>query len=103
MAFILSCSAFKTSKTLRTPICSSAFVPSTALVEDFTADSFIDEITGANYYKLHVDLNEDAKSQGVDLQTGMPAEVYITTGEKTLLSYLLDPINSTIRKSFREN
>lgn len=75
----------------------------TGVVSHVSADSFVDEVTGADYYKVHIDLNEDAKLQGVDLQTGMPAEVYITTGEKTLLSYLLDPINSTIRKSFRED
>ena len=33
---------------------------------------------------------------------GMPAEVYIVTGERTMLQYLLKPFTDTLRQSFRE-
>lgn len=67
-----------------------------------SADSFVDNNTGGTFYNVHVELNKMAGELEIDLQPGMPAEVYITTGEKTFLSYLMDPITDTMRKSFRE-
>jgi hypothetical protein len=33
----------------------------------------------------------------------MPAEVFITTTERTLLQYLLQPITQTFARTFRES
>jgi hypothetical protein len=33
----------------------------------------------------------------------MPAEVYITTGERTALDYLLGPFYDSLRRAFRES
>ena len=37
------------------------------------------------------------------LIAGMPAEVFIKTGEKTLLQYLADPLVDTVARSFIED
>ena len=33
---------------------------------------------------------------------GMPVDVIIATGERTVVQYLVDPLTDTIRKSMRE-
>ena len=37
------------------------------------------------------------------LYPGMPAEVLIVTGERTALSYLVEPITRSLNRSLREN
>ena len=38
----------------------------------------------------------------VALTPGMPAEVYITIAERTMLDYLLQPVFDSLRRAFRE-
>lgn len=46
-----------------------------------------------SYYSAIISVRaDDLKRYKVDLTPGMPAEVMITTGERAILSYLLDPI-----------
>ena len=33
---------------------------------------------------------------------GMPAEVYVSTGERTAIAYLMQPLTDSMRSSFRE-
>jgi hypothetical protein len=40
---------------------------------------------------------------GIALAPGMPAEVLIVTGERTLLDYLLRPLADTLRRGLRES
>ena len=52
-----------------------------------SADALIDESRHINYYsaEIHIDSSELARLNGVQLYPGMPAEVMIVTGERTLL------------------
>ncbi len=70
-----------------------------------SADRLVDERTGASYYSAQVaiDAGELQRLDGVTLQPGMPAEVMINTGSRTMLGYLWDPIGSAIERSFRED
>jgi multidrug efflux pump subunit AcrA (membrane-fusion protein) len=43
-----------------------------------------------------------AQAQGVKLQAGMPAEVYIRGEERTPLQYLLEPVTQVLRHAARE-
>ena len=43
-----------------------------------------------------------AESFARELQPGMPGDVLITTGERTILQYLFGPISDLIAKSMRE-
>ncbi len=74
-------------------------------VERVSADSFVDQNTGQKYYtaRVRIDDNQiDQLTSNVELYPGMPADVQIVTGERTVLSYLTDPITSTFDKAFRE-
>ncbi len=72
-----------------------------------SADSFVDEVTGMPYYEAEVRLTKEGHKQLKEnkffLVHGMPAEVMIKTGERTVLSYLLKPIRRMFTKAFRED
>ncbi|MFM9269732.1 HlyD family type I secretion periplasmic adaptor subunit [Halomonas elongata] len=76
------------------------------VVRHVSADSFEDESTGVNYYKARVDVSpDDREALGDDLQllSGMPAEVMIETGQKTLAEYLLQPVTDMLRRALRQD
>jgi HlyD family secretion protein len=75
-------------------------------VESVSADALTDEHSGETYYraKVTVDRGDLALAPpGVELVPGMPAEVLIATTERTLLSYLLQPIQEILARTFRES
>lgn len=72
-------------------------------------DSLVEPATGASYYAVRVvvpeeELAELARGAAIaPLIPGMPAEVVILTGERTVLRYLLDPLTDTLRVALRED
>ena len=56
------------------------------------------------YYTVWIRLamNELQRIADKDLKPGMPAEVFIQTGNRTALSYLLKPLTDQIKRTFRE-
>ena len=60
--------------------------------------------TGQPYYVVRVSVPQGASGRTNDLRLipGMPAEVHITTGERTALSYLLKPLRDQVAKAFTE-
>ncbi|MGR8920135.1 MAG: HlyD family type I secretion periplasmic adaptor subunit [Gammaproteobacteria bacterium] len=79
------------------------------VVIKLSPDSLVDE--GAEdsepYYKARVEIAEnglaDLHQAGLSLKAGMPAEVLINTGERTLLRYLMDPLSDLAARSFIED
>ena len=74
-------------------------------VANITADSLVDQNTGEPYYQVRVStdssvLNKDGKSYAI--MPGMISTVEIMTGRKTILSYLLKPINKARDEAMRE-
>jgi len=69
-----------------------------------SADSLIDEVTGQPYFEAKVALHEeDLYLLGDDnLVPGMPADVLIKTGSRTLLGYLTSPLQRMFEYSFIE-
>ena len=69
-----------------------------------SADRLTDESTGEAYYTARVELDDpdDPRLEGLTLQPGMPAEVLIRTGERTLVDYLVRPVAQSISRSLRE-
>ena len=67
-------------------------------------DVTVDEQTGLSYYKAEVKMNEGelAKLEGQELVAGMPVEVYIQTGERTPLNYLMKPITDYFNRALTE-
>jgi len=71
-----------------------------------SADILLDEITGENYFLGRIKISDKSlKSlkENIAIYPGMPAEVFIITGSRTLLSYLLSPIKDATYKAFRDD
>lgn len=74
-------------------------------VANITADSLVDEKTGEPYYQVRVTtdkstLQRDGKTYSII--PGMICSVDIKTGRKTILNYLLKPINKAREEAMRE-
>lgn len=72
-------------------------------VSEVSADVFQDEVTGLNYYRvvLLLDDAEMAKLENLTLLPGMPVEAYLKTSERTPLSYLTKPLTDYFNRAFR--
>lgn len=88
----------------------SAFKSATTLVAEGTiltisADRLVPESGAAPYYlaQVEVDPASLARMPHLRLLPGMPAEVLINTGTRTLLQYLLQPASNVIARSFIED
>lgn len=76
------------------------------IVRQVSADSIVDQATGQRYFLARVEVDPAGLAtlpEGVPLSAGMPAEVLIKTGERTLLNYLVEPLLDSVRRSFRED
>jgi hypothetical protein len=69
-----------------------------------SADRIDDERTGESYFNARIEIDEEQlkKLEGVELSPGMPADVLIVTGSRTLFAYLVAPISDSFNKAFRE-
>ena len=75
----------------------------TGVVETVSPDVAVDERTGTSYFTARIKLPADALATlGKSLFPGMPVEVFVTTGERTALSYLVKPLTDQIAHMFRE-
>ena len=90
-------------------VCLSAFNQRFTPTVDSTvswvsADKITDSSSGEEYYTARIELKDqnDPKLNGLTLQPGMPAEVLIRTGERTLIQYLVSPVEQSISRSLRE-
>lgn len=79
-------SAFNASKTPHIP----------AEIVNVAADRSVDEKTGAPYYHVRVKVTPAGAKKIAELKLnivpGMPAELFVKTGERTMMSYLLKPL-----------
>jgi len=74
------------------------------IVENVFPDSLVDQNTGQTYYSARIVLAKGVSlPEDKVLQPGMPAEVLIVTGQRTALSYLVEPITRSLGRSLREN
>ena len=75
------------------------------VVRYISADQLSDPRTGTQHYIAQVAVDAAslrAAGDGVHLQPGMRAELFIKTGERTVLDYLLEPVAATLRRALRE-
>lgn len=90
---------------IRFPAFSTRRIPTIlGKVETIAADAMLDEYTKEPYYLARVVVDTSTLPSDVHerLIPGMPADVLITTGERTLLQYLVGPISDLFAKSMRE-
>ena len=76
----------------------------TGKLQYVSADSMLDERSGMTYFIIRVSITAEelAKLPSDGLIPGMPAEVFVQTGERTALEYLLQPLSDTIDRAWRE-
>jgi epimerase transport system membrane fusion protein len=71
------------------------------------ADALMDEATKQPYYEVKVLPDSEAVSllekQGWLLVSGMPADTYIMTHERTLFSYIIKPLSVMFSRAFNED
>ncbi|WP_159718913.1 HlyD family type I secretion periplasmic adaptor subunit [Geminicoccus flavidas] len=71
-------------------------------IREVSPDRLQDPATLEPYYLARVAV-DSTLPDGVHMAPGMPAEVMILTSERTLLSYLMQPVTETLRRGLRES
>lgn len=76
----------------------------TGRIVDISADSLEDDRTGQAYYTARVtfDSAQPAAVAELDLVPGMPADLFVNTGERSALSYLTQPLQDRLARTFIE-
>jgi len=76
-------------------------------VTNVAADRNVDERTGMPYYIVHVKVTPaGAKmiaNHKMDIRPGMPVELFVKTGERTMMNYLLKPLVDRAQSSMSED
>jgi membrane fusion protein, type I secretion system len=76
----------------------------TGTVSYVSADLSHDEQSNAGFYTVKIDLpsGERHRLSGMTLVSGMPVEIFLQTGSRTMLRYLLKPITDQFHRMFNE-
>jgi HlyD family secretion protein len=74
------------------------------VVSYVSADVSHDQQTNAAYFTVRMMLPDDERRRlaGLQLVSGMPAEVFMQTGSRTMMSYLLKPLTDQFNRAFVE-
>lgn len=76
-------------------------------VINVSADRSVDERTGVPYYVVRVKVTPEGEKligkHKLDIQPGMPADLFVKTGERTMMNYLLKPVMDRARSSLSED
>jgi HlyD family type I secretion membrane fusion protein len=75
-----------------------------AHVVNVSADVTSDPKTGQSYYVARLEMDDRAKRSigELKLMPGMPVEIFMSTGERTALSYLAKPFTDQMSRAFKE-
>jgi len=84
------------------PFASRNLLPLNGEVVQVGADSIVDEKTQEAYYsmRIRVPMDELSKYEGLYMSPGMPADVTVVTGERTMAQYLAEPLLRAVRNAF---
>jgi protease secretion system membrane fusion protein len=76
-------------------------------VETVSADRSVDERTGTPYYKVRVKVTPAGEKMiaehKLNIIPGMPVELFVKTGERTMMNYLLKPVFDRAKSSLSED
>jgi HlyD family type I secretion membrane fusion protein len=79
--------------------------PMAAKVVLVSADKIVNEKAGTSYYRadLRIDSKELTKlKQSAQITPGMPAQVMVVTGERTIMGSLISPITDTLHDALHD-
>lgn len=63
----------------------------------------VNEKTGASFYRVHVQLDERVVArERLELKPGMPAEMFVSTGSRSMLSYVTKPLRDQFQRAFND-
>lgn len=71
-----------------------------------SADRLTDERSGLPYFLARIEIEPNhlaEEAPRVEVLAGMPAEIMIQTGQRTLFEYLVEPLSQSINRAFREH
>ncbi len=73
-------------------------------VSHVAADVSLDQKTAATFYTIHVKIppEELKRLEGLRLVPGMPVETFVQTDPRTVMSYLVRPMQDHLMRAFRE-
>lgn len=73
-------------------------------VTQISADRLIDDITGLPYYQLIAKVSPEGLEMlpNLKIRPGMPVEMFVKTGERTMMNYLLKPIIDRLQLAMSE-
>lgn len=75
-------------------------------VEEVSADRALDERTGTPYYKVRVKVTPKGARMVAEhrlaIRPGMPVELFVSTGERTMMNYLLKPVFDRAKSALTE-
>jgi HlyD family type I secretion membrane fusion protein len=73
-------------------------------VQSLSADSMVDDASKQSYYavRIAIDYGTLSPETANRILLGMQADVLISTGERTVLQYLVGPLTNALSKTFRE-
>ncbi len=88
-------SAFNTNTTPHIP----------GILTNIAADRSVDEKTGMPYYKVRAIVTAEGKKKlgQLNIKPGMPVEMFVKTGERTMMNYLLKPIIDRAHSALTED
>ena len=88
----------------RFPAFNQRTTPEVAGVVSFVSADITRDQSNASYFTVRVTLPEEERRRlaGLQLVSGMPAEVFMQTGSRTMLSYLFKPITDQLQRAFVE-
>ncbi len=74
------------------------------IVTQVSADRLVDEKSGQPYYTVKAKVAPEGMKQIASLQIrpGMPVEMFVKTGERTMMNYLLKPVLDHIKMAMTE-
>lgn len=76
-------------------------------VVQVSADRTVDERTGTPYYKVRVKVTPEGQKliakNKLDIQSGMPVDLFVKTGERTMMNYLFRPLIDRAKTSLTED
>jgi protease secretion system membrane fusion protein len=69
------------------------------------ADRIVEERTGNPYFKIQAETTAEGARllSGYKVRPGMPVDLFIKTGEQTMMTYLLKPIFDRSHSALRED
>jgi multidrug efflux pump subunit AcrA (membrane-fusion protein) len=76
----------------------------TGMVETVSADRLVDQRTGQPYFNVVVTVDRTVLKDYKDVRLipGLPVDVAVATGTRTMMDYFLAPIMDVIDKGMRE-